>query len=189
MSISPDISFGSKEFLIDASDLFCFLLAAIILCTGVQISINAEIFSSAGCLIGIAFNIPCVISGCPVPICREDNDAFRNKQQINNGEELVRLFACIALSLVQHLSRHKNVFPQYAPTLPMITQLSAFDLSVYANMPLPPYTGIFPLVFGRFLPFANIIKSWRVASVFNEKTSGNRSLNIVCACCSKFSFI
>ena len=75
----------------------------------------------------------------------------------------------MALSLVQHLSRHKNVLPQYAPTLPMMTQLSALDLSVYANMPFPPYTGMFPIVFGRFLPFANTIKSWRVASVFNEK--------------------
>ena len=56
-------------------------------------------------------------------------------------------------------------------------------------MPFPPYTGMFPIVFGRFLPFANTIKSWRVASAFNEKMSGNISSNIACACCSKLLFI
>ena len=78
-SSSPDISLGNKDSLVDTKNLFCCILEKIILCAGVQISINVETFSSNGYLIGIAFSIPCVISGCPVPICLENNDAFRNK--------------------------------------------------------------------------------------------------------------
>lgn len=52
----------------DDSFVFSYMFVSISRCIGSAKSINVIISFSLGKTHGIAFSIPCVISGCPVPI-------------------------------------------------------------------------------------------------------------------------